>query len=309
MSLIVPFLGEDEEGWIDALNAAGDADVRPVAALDDAARAAAKVAILGGPAAENLDALPNLEWVQQLWAGVESNLPPTAARGIKLARMEDPQMAETMAQSVLIAALMLTRDVPHYTRAQRAKDWAQRPLVRPQDTRIGLLGLGALGMAAAEKLTAQGFPVAGWSRTPKALEGVETFHGEDGLGQLLAQSDILVILVPLTDGTRGLMNAARLAKLPKGAALVNFARGPIVEEAALLAALDAGHLSEAILDVFAKEPLPPENPLWTAPRVTIWPHISAPTHLGTASKIAMDRIARWQETGALPPIVDPVRGY
>ncbi|MFS2117197.1 NAD(P)-dependent oxidoreductase, partial [Herbaspirillum frisingense] len=153
------------------------------------------------------------------------------------------------------------------------------------------------------------FPVAGWSRSPRQLDGVETFSGMQGLTQLLSRSDILVCLLPLTHDTRGLLDAARLALLPPQAQLINFARGPIIDDGALRQALDAGQLKHAVLDVFATEPLPPASWQWTHPAVTVLPHCSAPTDAATASAIVAGNIRYYRESGVIPANVDLGRGY
>ena len=174
---------------------------------------------------------------------------------------------------------------------------------------IGLLGLGALGVAAAERLLHAGFNVTGWSRSSKAIEGVETLTGDDGLQGLLEKSDILVCLVPLTDATRGLVNASRLAAMKNGAAIINFARGAVIVADHLIAALDSGKLSHAVLDVFEQEPLPAASPFWQHPKVTVLPHISAPTSRESSARIVAGNVRTWRETGTLPETVDMARGY
>lgn len=174
---------------------------------------------------------------------------------------------------------------------------------------IGLLGLGALGRAAAERLTHAGFNVSGWSRSEKAIAGVETLTGDDGLQTLLEKSDILVCLVPLTDATRGLLDAGRLAVMKQGAALINFARGAVIVADDLLSALDSGRISHAVLDVFEQEPLPTASSFWRHPKVTVLPHISAPTSRESSARIVAGNVRIWRETGRLPDTVDMIRGY
>src|SRR5215210_7573080 len=156
--------------------------------------------------------------------------------------MVDPEMARTMSEAVLAWTLYLQRDMPAYARQQREKAWRQLPYRKPSDMTVGLLGLGALGIASARRLTETGFRVVGWSRSPKKFPDVESFSGEDGLAALLSISDVVVCLIPLTSETRGLLNARRFAAVKPGAALINFARGPIVVAPDLLTALDPGRL-------------------------------------------------------------------
>jgi glyoxylate/hydroxypyruvate reductase A len=199
--------------------------------------------------------------------------------------------------------------MPAYARQQAQKRWQPLPYSRPTQRTVSLLGLGALGSASAERLLAAGFKVCGWSRRPKSLPGIECFCGESGLEAMLAQTGILACLLPLTSETRGLLNAERLARLPAGASLINFARGPIVVDEDLRAALDRGHLDHAVLDVFAIEPLPTDQWQWQHPGVTVLPHCSAQTDRETASRIVADNIRRYRKDGELPACIDMERGY
>jgi glyoxylate/hydroxypyruvate reductase A len=158
-------------------------------------------------------------------------------------------------------------------------------------------------------LTANGFSVIGWSRSPKQTPGVETFHGDVGLTEVLKRADILVILVPLTDATKGLINASALKRMKPGASLINFGRGAIVDTAALVNRLNERSLDHAVLDVFAIEPLPERSPLWSHEHVTVLPHISAPTTVMTASKIVADNLRMFFQDGRIPAAVDRRQGY
>ncbi|MEM1332007.1 MAG: glyoxylate/hydroxypyruvate reductase A [Actinomycetota bacterium] len=294
---------------------AADADDGPIrfvemADLDPADRDAVRVAIVDGPAPEQLDALPNLEWVQSTWAGVEAIL-AVVPEHVEIARMVDPQLAHTMAEAVMTWTLYLHRDMPTYAQQQSARRWIEQPLVRTSDRRIGVLGLGALGTVAAARLASIGFDVAGWARTPKAVDGVETFAGETGFDLLLERSDIVVNLLPDTPETRGLLGTDAFGRLPDGASIINFGRGPTVDDAALLDALEDGRIDHAVLDVFVTEPLPDDHPYWDHPRVTVLPHISGPTSPDTAAVIALDNVQRWITHGELPDdaLVDRSRGY
>ncbi len=214
-----------------------------------------------------------------------------------------------MAEAVLAWTYYLQRDMPAYRENQQKALWQELDYRHPREMIIGLLGLGALGTAAAERLTHAGFNVAGWSRSAKVIEGVETLTGDAGLQALLEKSDILVCLVPLTDATRGLLDAGRLAAMKPGAALINFARGAVIVADDLIAALDSGRLSHAVLDVFEQEPLPTASPFWQHPQVTVLPHISAPTSRESSARIVAGNVRAWRETGRLPETVDMIRGY
>jgi glyoxylate/hydroxypyruvate reductase len=311
---ILPFVAApgtaSEAEWIAALQAAmPDEVVLPLAALDEAARQACRVAAVANPRPDDLRRLPNLQWVHSVWAGVERLLAELGDTELKIVRLVDPQLADTMAEAVLAWTLYLHRDMPRYAGQQRERLWRPLEPVRACDRTVGLLGLGALGRAAAQRLVAAGFPVQGWSRTPQDLPSVRCHAGDDGLARLLAAADILVCLLPLTPQTRGLLNAATLGRLRPNAALINFARGAIVDDLALRAALDDGRLRHAVLDVFATEPLPADSWHWAHPAVTVLPHISAPTDRQTASRIVAANVAAYRRQGLIPPAVDRGRGY
>ena len=300
----------EQEGAYRAVLAAAmpEETLVPFRAMDAGRRTAARVAIVADPDPAEVAALPNLAWVQSLWAGVEK-LVGAFDRPLPIVRLVDPEMARTMAEAVLAWSYYLQRDMPAYARQQREGVWRQRAYRKPSALTVGLLGLGALGTRAAGMLRAAGFRVAGWSRSPKREAGIETFHGADGLPAMLGACDILVCLIPLTPETRGLIDARRLAALKPGAALINFARGPVVVTADLIAALDAGHLAHAVLDVFDAEPLPPDSALWRHPGVTVLPHISGPTDMESAARTVAANVRAYRATGLVPRGVDAARGY
>lgn len=311
---VIPFTGrigpEETAAWIAALqDALPQARIAPLDSLDEADRAAAQVAMVANPDPAALARLPQLVWVQSLWAGVERLLAEMRDDRIAIVRLEDPELARTMAEAVLAWTLYLHRDMPRYAAQQRARVWKQHPVRRPGEVAVALLGLGALGRAAAAPLVQHGFRVIGWSRTAKAVDGVETRSGAEGLHATLAKADIAVVLLPLTPDTRGLLDGRALDAMKPGAGLVNFARGPIVETQALLERLTSGRLGHAVLDVFATEPLPADDPCWIHPAVTVLPHISAPTTKASAARIAAANVATFLKTGAIPPAVDRARGY
>jgi len=233
----------------------------------------------------------------------------SAADEFKIVRLIDPQLAQTMAEAVLSWTLYLHRDMPAYARQQKQHHWQALDYVRPQAKTVSLLGVGALGSASAERLQQAGFQVNAWSRTLKNLAGVHCFSGADGLREMLATTDILVCLLPLTPATRGLLDSERLGFLPEGASLINFARGAIINDQHLKLALDRQHLKHAVLDVFETEPLPALDWHWDHPSVTVLPHCTAPTDRSTAAKIVADNILEYRNSGKIAPCVDTVLGY
>lgn len=257
-----------------------------------------------------LNGLPNLTVIFSLGAGVEHVLlDETLPAHIPLVRMVDPTLVTGMVEFVVMQVLHYHRHMPTYAAQQRAGIWRQLPQSLPSERRIGLLGLGELGSASARALTGFGFDVLGWSRLEKHLPGVRGFSGANGLDIFLAQTDILVCLLPLTDETRGILNQDTLSRLPRGSHLINAARGGHLVEDDLIPLLDSGHLAGATLDVFAVEPLPGDHPFWTHPSITLVPHAAALTHPVTASRIIAANMNRFQAGEALHNVVDRGRGY
>jgi glyoxylate/hydroxypyruvate reductase A len=302
------FSPDRADRWVQMLNAYRiDIEVRDFAACSLEEREATEVAIVAAPSAEELRALPKLDWVQSLWAGVDT-LVPVLPQGVDIVRMTDPNMARTMSESVLAWTLYLHRKMPGYRAQQMRREWAQQNYVAPEDISVAILGLGNMGQTSAQRLHENGYRVTGWSRSPKPAQVYACVAGADALDPLLAQSDIVVLLLPLTDDTQDLMNSARFKAMSPGSALVNFGRGGLVVEPDLLSALD-GHLGHAVLDVFVTEPLPTDNAFWTHDKVTLLPHIAAETSIASAVSIAMGNITQWLDTGEMPETIDRARGY
>ena len=313
MTRVVPFVhtltADEESAWVHAIaKTLPEIAVRPLSDLTDDECMTAKVAIVANPDPAELVRLPALTWIQSLWAGVERLVQQTPPH-VAIVRMVDPQLAETMAEAVLAWTLYLHRDMPRYASQQRSRLWRQHDVPRAADRCIGILGLGNMGQKAAQRLTTNGFSVVGWSRSPKQAPGIETFHGADGLIEVLKRADILVILFPLTDATKGLINASALTQMKPEASLINFGRGAIVDTAAMVSRLNERFLDHAVLDVFAIEPLPEGSPLWSHEHVTVLPHISAPTNVMTASKIVADNLQMFFQHGRIPAAVDRRQGY
>jgi glyoxylate/hydroxypyruvate reductase A len=220
-----------------------------------------------------------------------------------------------MSEYVVLHCLMHLRQQRRYEAQQRDRVWdddRHQPAAR--EVRIGVMGLGVLGRDAAQKLRIMGFDVAGWSRSPKVLDGIETFSGESGLAAFLTRTDILVCLLPLTDSTRGTLNHDLFAKLAQtgrlgGPVLINAGRGGLQVESDILASLNEGTLNAATLDVFATEPLPTDSPLWTHPSVTITPHNAAMSEPDAISGRIADQIRRFERGEPLQNVVDRGLGY
>ena len=265
--------------------------------------------IIYTPASGLLDLTPYhaCKGILSLWAGVETVVSnPTLTQ--PLARMVDPGLTEGMVEYVTGHVLRHHLGIDAQLAAQNGR-WD--PIIPPlaRDRRIGILGLGALGAACAAALSQLNFPVSGWSKTQKTLAGIRCLSGPDGLTHILGQSDILVLLLPLTADTKGVLDASALATLPKGAVVINPGRGPLIDDDALLAALDANHVSHATLDVFATEPLPPGHPFWGHPRITVTPHVASATRPETAAHVIAENIRRGEAGQPLLNLVDRNAGY
>jgi len=258
-----------------------------------------------------LKSLPKLKVIFSLGAGVDGFLAdPEFPKHVPLVRFVDESLSTEMAQYVLLHILLVHRSQRALDDAQKESRWAQTMLPRrTQDTRVGILGLGEIGTVSARLLVELGFSVSGWSRTRKNVQGIENFSGAAALEAFLAQCDFLVCLLPLTPDTRGILNAKTFAMLPKGAYVINAARGGHVVEADVIPAIEAGQLAGATLDVFETEPLPSSSPLWRHPKVTVTPHIAAISELGPSVKMVVEGIRRHQRGEPLINVVDIARGY
>lgn len=257
-----------------------------------------------------LAGLPNLKAVFCMGAGVDGFFGGDYPAHVPLFRFCDPTLTIEMAQYVLMYALMHHRGATRFAGLQARADWRQAMLPRrTEDTRIGILGLGEIGAYVAREFVHLGFPVAGWSRSPKTLDGVQGFAGADRLTAFFARTDIAVCLLPLTPETRGILDKNAFAAMPEGGFVINVARGAHVVADDLLAALDAGHLAGAVLDVFETEPLPADSPLWRHPKVTITPHVASITQPAVAADYVVAGIDAF-ERGEMPGNrVDLSRGY
>jgi glyoxylate/hydroxypyruvate reductase A len=221
---------------------------------------------------------PNLCTIFAMGAGVDKFLQRTdIAPHVLIVRLADAGMAQQMTEYCLYGVLSYQRQMDRYARQQRAGRWRPLETRLARDVRVGVLGLGELGGRVASVLARLGYRVSGWSRQARKIESVRCLHGEAGLHTLLSETDVLFCVLPATPQTRRLLDAERLALLPDGAALINAGRGSLIDEDALLARLDAGHLRFALLDVFADEPLRETHPFWRHPRVVVTPHVAADT--------------------------------
>jgi glyoxylate/hydroxypyruvate reductase len=229
-------------------------------------------------------------------------------------RIVDPDLTSRMVEYVLLHVLMVHRRQRLYEAQQRARLWRDHDQRPASDITVGVMGLGHLGSAAAVALARIGFRVVGWGRTPKSIAGIECHHGAAGLDKFLARSEILVVLLPHTPATDGLLNLSLLRKLSRdgplgGAHLINAGRGRLQIDGDILTALDEGTLAGATLDVFQQEPLPAASPLWSHPRVTITPHNAAASDARFLVTNVLEQINRLERGEPMQNIIDPARGY
>ena len=267
------FDAAEEDQWRQLLGEAL-AGHRLLQSPDAAQRAGIEVAVVANPPPGSLRGLPRLKLIQSLWA-----------------------------------VLSLHRRFFDYASQQREGRWHALAQRRADEVAVAVLGLGQIGSAVARRLAANGYAVSGWSARQAHIDGLRCLHGEATLPALLGEVDIVVNLLPLTDATRGLFNTQRFARMRRGATLVNLARGAHVVEADLLAALDAGHIGHAVLDVFAQEPLAADHAFWRHARVTVLPHVAALTDARSAARLAAQNIEALRDGRPLQLLVDRSRGY
>jgi glyoxylate/hydroxypyruvate reductase A len=263
------------------------------------------------PTPGRLASFPNLRLICSSAAGVDHiTSDPTWPSHLPIARMGSTDTAQRMAEFVTLSALALHRGFKRITNAQASGTWEYFETPRSAcETRVGILGFGNLGQRAAQMLHAVGFITAGWSTTHKSVPGIESFAGPSELKPFLARTDILVCLLPETPSTRGLLCARTFAMLPGGASLVNVGRGGHLVVADLISALDSGHLSGAILDVFETEPLPRDSPLWSHPKILISPHVASVASRRARARYVADIIAAFERGEQVPNLYDPAKGY
>jgi len=252
---------------------------------------------------------PNLKVIFSVGAGVDQLDLATVPEHIKVVRMLDPGIAKGMSEFIAMHVLNIHRETFSYINSNPSASWKQLSTKANHKRRVGILGLGNLGQDAAKTLLNLGFSVNGWSRSVKDIKGVSCFSGNAELSTFLAQSDILVSLLPLTEQTRGLLNDKTLLSLPKGASLINVGRGEQLIPEDLLALLDSQHINYAVLDVFEIEPLAENHPFWQHPKVVVTPHIAAITQNDSAGSVLIENVQRYLNNQPMVGIVDRSLGY
>jgi glyoxylate/hydroxypyruvate reductase A len=254
--------------------------------------------------------LPNLKAILSLGMGVDHVFADAALpRHVPVARLVDPELVGRMSEYCALAVLRYHRDTDRYEADQRARRWKPGWEPHASGRRIGIMGLGEIGRDVAAKLAIFGFDLAGWSRTPKMLKDVATFHGPDGFAPFLRRSEIVICVLPLTRETENILDAKAFAALPRGAFVINVGRGGQLVEADLLAALSSGHIAGAQLDVFEVEPLPQDHPFWAHPKVRMTPHNAGITNPETAARQIVENLRRAVRGEPVANRVLPERGY
>ncbi|WP_230530318.1 2-hydroxyacid dehydrogenase [Microvirga roseola] len=268
-----------------------------------------------GPKPGSLSGLPKLEAIFSLGAGVDHLMGYPDLPDVPIIRVAQDNLTNRMSEYVVMHCLMYLRDQRRYDEDQRVKRWdAERTPPIAGDVRVGVMGFGVLGQDAARKLKVMGFDVAGWSRTPKNVDGFQVYSGEEGLASFLNRTDILVSLIPLTSDTAGILNRSLFEKLARdgalgGPVLINAGRGRLQVESDILSCLDDGTLKAATLDVFEVEPLPQDSPLWLHPRVTVTPHNAAVSEPEATARYIAEQIRRHEAGEPFQNVVDRGRGY
>ncbi|MDP2162830.1 MAG: glyoxylate/hydroxypyruvate reductase A [Hydrogenophaga sp.] len=266
-------------------------------------------AVVWAPPQQFLDEQQALKGLFNIGAGVDALLKLRLPPGARVVRLDDAGMSVQMAEYVCHAVIRHFREFDGYEADVKAGQWSYRKPRERQACPVGVMGLGVLGERVAKALRVFDFPVHGWSRTPKAIEGVMTYSGEVGFDTFLSSSRVLVNLLPLTADTQDILNRDTLGKLKPGGYLINVARGAHLVEADLLALLESGHLAGATLDVFRTEPLPAEHPFWHHPKITVTPHTSARTLRDESIAQIAGKIRALEAGQPIAGVVDPVRGY
>ena len=284
---------------------------------DSGVAADVRYALAWKPEHGALAAYPNLELIVSVGAGVDHLLNDPALPDVPVARYVDPDLTTRMVQYVVMHTLFHARRMSELLELQRNNNWSYRPEPLPSEIRVGIMGLGVLGSACAKSLSQLGYALNGWSRTPKRIAGMNCFDGSDGLSPFLAQTDILVALLPHTPATNAMINRDRLSQLSQhgrhpdlpGPVLINAGRGGLQVESDILAALDAGELYAASLDVFETEPLPTSSRLWQHPRVVVTPHNAAESAPKSIARYFVRQIERIERGEQADNLVDRSAGY
>ena len=300
---------EKARWWVERLAALMPG--RDVRALDEVTETdAVRYLVVWRPRPGDIAQFGRLKAVVSIGAGIDHVLAdPRLPPDVPILRTTGRDLTQRMREYVALHVLRHHRDMPRQLRAQRERDWHAIVVPVASNRIVGVMGLGNLGAAAARTLADLGFATRGWSRSGGAVPGVETFSGAGERDRFLAGCEILVNLLPLTDATRGILDAGLFGRLAPGACIVNCARGPHLVEDDLLAALATGQIKQATLDVFDQEPLPPGHPFWDHPAITVTPHVASQIDPDTGARLIAANIETFDATGTCDDLADRARGY
>lgn len=310
MSIAVSLPAEDKtEWWCQMLrDLMPDWDIYPISKVPDPDKVT--YSVVWRPTTGAMTPFNNLKAIVSLGAGIDHVLADKELpEDVPIIRTVGTDLTQRMKEYVALHVLRHHRELPTIQANQSKQAWEQIVVPPATGRRVGVMGLGNLGTAAATLLTQIGFQVAGWSRAPKDIPGVQCYAGSEGFGAFLEGTEILVCLLPLTENTRGILNADTFNRLKRGASVINAARGPHMVDSDLIEALNSGQIGGATLDVFHVEPLPASHPFWTHPKITVTPHVASLIDAPTGSKIVAKNIRTFDETGTVADLADAKRGY
>lgn len=310
MTIAVSLPADDKtEWWCQMLrDLMPDWDIYPIAKVPDPD--AVTYSVVWRPATGAMAPFKNLKAIVSLGAGIDHVLADKQLPlDVPIIRTVGTDLTQRMKEYVALHVLRHHRELPAIQANQARQVWEQIIVPPATERRVGVMGLGNLGAAAAELLTQIGFKVSGWSRSKKDLPGIQCYSGSEGFGAFLDGTEILVCLLPLTESTRGILNADTFNRLKRGACIINAARGQHLVDSDLLEALNSGQIGGATLDVFHVEPLPSVHPFWSNPKITVTPHVASLIDAPTGSKIVAKNIRTFEETGTVADLADAKRGY
>ena len=309
MAILFHWDGATPELWRDAFEAAGcGTDIRTFNTPGD--RGGVDFAVVWAPPAGRLKAFPDLKYIFSIGAGVTHiTLDPDWPAHVPIVRLQDRLLVLDMSCHIIHWVLHFHRFYARYARQQAAAQWLRHRYPENAERRVSILGLGQTGQNACVRLRDLGFPITGWARSSKAIEGVRCLAGDAAFETVVSEADILVNLLPLTDATTDILDASVFGQMPEGSFIINCGRGSSINDADLLAALDSGQIEGAALDVFREEPLPKDSPFWDHPGVSVTPHAAAPTNERSAAEFIAAQIRLAMDGGTPAPIVDLERGY
>jgi glyoxylate/hydroxypyruvate reductase len=313
MSILLVIGGWEPDAWLERFRTqAGKREVRLAPDIGDPA--VVRYACAWRPEPGSLNGLPNLRAIFSLGAGVDHLLRDASLPDVPIVRIVDPDLTMRMTEYVVLHVLLHHRRMKLYEAQRLDRIWRENADPPASEVRVGIMGLGVLGRAAAASLAPLGFQLAGWSRSPRKIAGVETFAGENGLRPFLGRTDILVCLLPLTEATRGILRYELFGALARdgalgGPTLINAGRGGLQVETDILRALEDGTLTSASLDVFEVEPLPAQSPMWNHPKIYVTPHNAAQSDPRALTKYVIAQIERDERGLPLENVVDRRLGY